>query len=124
MVEQVGWFNAAWEVGVARWTLRAAFQRWVGVGGATAWRPARPSRLVVDRAAAEEALEMAVQVGVNRATLYQAWRQWWLRPIDRVEGARPAYERSRAATPGRRPSMPGGGTARSGGRGGRPDLER
>jgi len=71
--------------------------------------PRAPSRLVVDRAAAEEALELAVQVGVNRAaeefgvnraTLYNAWRQWGLgRPTDREDGARLARERSRAAYP-------------------------
>jgi WhiB family redox-sensing transcriptional regulator len=108
LVEQVGWVKAAREVGVARRTLRAAFERW-GMGEPVHRGPCAPSRLVVDRAAAEEALELAVQVGVNqaaerfgvnRATLYNAWRQWGLgRPTDREDGARLARERSRAAYP-------------------------
>ncbi len=108
LVERVGWVKAAQQTRVARRTLRAAFQRW-GMDQPVHRGPRAPSRLAVDRAAAEEALELAVQVGVNRAaerfgvnraTLYHAWRQWGLgRPTDRPEGARRAYERSRAAYP-------------------------
>jgi transposase-like protein len=56
-----------------------------------------------DRAAAEEALQLAIQVGVkgaaerlgvDKATLYLAWRRWGLgRPTDRPEGARATAER-------------------------------
>ncbi len=108
LVERVGWVKAAREVGVARRTLRAAFQQW-GMGEPVHRGPRARSRLVVERAAAEEALELAVQMGVNRAaerfgvnraTLYNAWRQWGLgRPTDREDGARLARERSRAAYP-------------------------
>src|SRR6266508_2227570 len=108
LVEQVGWVKAAQQVGVARRTLRAAFQQW-GLGEPVHRGRSAPSRLVVDRVAAEEALELAVQVGVNRAaeefgvnraTLYNAWRQWGVgRPTDREDGARLARERSRAAYP-------------------------
>jgi transposase-like protein len=53
---------------------------------------------VTDRAAAEEALELAVRVGVNRAeefgvnqaTLYNAWRQWGAGAADRPAGGCPA----------------------------------
>jgi transposase-like protein len=105
-VEQIGWVKAARQVGVARRTLRAAFGRW-GMGEPVYRGPCAPSRLVVDRAAAEDALELAVQVGmdraaerfgVNKATLYLAWKRWGLgRPTDRPDGARLARERSLAA---------------------------
>jgi WhiB family redox-sensing transcriptional regulator len=108
LVEQVGWVKGAQQVGVARRTLRAAFQRW-GMGEPVHRGRCAPSRLVVERAAAEEALELAIRVGVNqaaerfgvnRATLYNAWRQWGLgRPTDREDGARLARERLRAAYP-------------------------
>jgi Transcription factor WhiB len=106
LVEQVGWVKAARQVGVARRTLRAAFGQW-GMGEPVYRGPCAPSRLAVDRAAAEEALELAVQVGmdraaerfgVNKATLYNAWKRWGLgRPTDRPDGARLARERSMAA---------------------------
>jgi WhiB family redox-sensing transcriptional regulator len=106
LVEQIGWVKAAREVGVARRTLRAAFGRW-GMGEPVYRGPCAPSRLALDRAAAEEALDLAVQVGmdraaerfgVNRATLYNAWKRWGLgRPTDRADGARLARERSLAA---------------------------
>jgi len=51
LVEQVGWVKAAQQVGVARRTLRAAFQQW-GMGEPVHRGPRAPSRLVVDRAAA------------------------------------------------------------------------
>jgi hypothetical protein len=61
-----------------------------------------------DRAAAEEALELAIQVGVqgaaerlgvDKATLYLAWRRWGLgRPTDREEGARATAARKLAAS--------------------------
>src|SRR5918996_1603442 len=84
LVEQVGWVKAAREVGVARRTLRAAFAQW-GMGEPVHRGPRAPTRLATDRAAAEEALELAVQVGtsraaerfgVNPATLYYAWKRW------------------------------------------------
>jgi WhiB family redox-sensing transcriptional regulator len=106
LVEQVGWVKAAREVGVARRTLRAAFGRW-SIGDPVYRGPCAPSRLAVDRAVAEEALELAIQVGtaraaerfgVNPATLYNAWKRWRLgRPTDRPDGARLAQERSLAA---------------------------
>jgi WhiB family transcriptional regulator, redox-sensing transcriptional regulator len=106
LVEQVGWVKAAREVGVARRTLRAAFAQW-GIGEPVHRGPRAPTRLATDRAAAEEALELAVQVGtsraaerfgVNPATLYCAWKRWGLeRPTDRPEGARRALERKLAA---------------------------
>jgi transposase-like protein len=106
LVEQVGWVKAAREVGVARRTLRAAFGRW-GMGEPVHRGPRAPTRLATDRAAAEEALELAVQVGasraaerfgINPATLYYAWKRWGLeRPTDRPEGARRALERKLAA---------------------------
>jgi WhiB family transcriptional regulator, redox-sensing transcriptional regulator len=106
LVEQVGWVKAAREVGVARRTLRAAFAQW-GMGEPVHRGPRAPTRLATDRAAAEEALELAVQVGtsraaerfgVNPATLYYAWKRWGLeRPTDRPEGARRALERKLAA---------------------------
>ncbi len=107
LVEQVGWVKAAREVGVARRTLRAAFAQW-GMGEPVHRGPRAPTRLATDRAAAEEALELAIQVGasraaerfgVNPATLYYAWKRWGLeRPTDRPEGARRALERKLAAT--------------------------
>src|SRR6266508_2685785 len=51
LVEQLGWVKAAQQVGVARRTLRAAFQQW-GMGEPVHRGPRAPSRLVVDRAAA------------------------------------------------------------------------
>ena len=61
-----------------------------------------------DRAAAEEALQLAIQLGmqgaaerlgVNRVTLYLAWRRWGLgRPTDRPEGARATATRKLAAS--------------------------
>src|SRR5918996_4246993 len=106
LVERVGWVRAAREVGVARRTLRAAFAQW-GMGEPVHRGPRAPTRLATDRAAAEEALELAVQVGtsraaerfgVNPATLYYAWKRWGLeRPTDRPEGARRALERKLAA---------------------------
>jgi transposase-like protein len=106
LVQQVGWVKAARQVGVARRTLRAAFGRW-GMGEPVYRGPCAPSRLVVDRAVAEEALKLAIQVGmdqaaerfgVNRATLYNAWKRWGLgRPTDRPDGVRLARERSLAA---------------------------
>jgi WhiB family redox-sensing transcriptional regulator len=106
LVEQVGWVKAAREVGVARRTLRAAFAQW-GMGEPVHRGPRAPTRLATDRTAAEEALELAVQVGtsraaerfgVNPATLYYAWKRWGLeRPTDRPEGARLALERKLAA---------------------------
>jgi WhiB family redox-sensing transcriptional regulator len=106
LVEQVGWVKAAREVGVARRTLRAAFAQW-GMGEPVHRGPRAPTRLATDRAAAEEALELAIQVGtsraaerfgVNPATLYYAWKRWGLeRPTDRPEGARRALERKLAA---------------------------
>src|SRR5918994_493760 len=65
-VERVGWVKAAREVGVARRTMRAAFARW-GMGEPVHRGPRAPTRLATDRAAAEEALELAVQVGTSRA---------------------------------------------------------
>jgi WhiB family redox-sensing transcriptional regulator len=106
LVEQVGWVKAARQVGVARRTLRAACGRW-GMGEPVYRGPCAPSRLVVDRAVAEEALELAIQVGmdraaerfgVNKGTLYNAWKRWGLgRPTDRPDGVRLARERSLAA---------------------------
>jgi WhiB family redox-sensing transcriptional regulator len=108
LVEQVGWVKAAKQTRVARRTLRAAFERW-GLGEPTAPPgPCAPSPMARDRAAAEEALELAIQVGVqgaaerlgvNRVTLYLAWRRWGLgRPTDRPEGARATAERMLAAS--------------------------
>jgi WhiB family transcriptional regulator, redox-sensing transcriptional regulator len=106
LVEQVGWVKAAREVGVARRTLRAAFGRWE-LGEPVHRGPRAPSRLAFDPGAAEEALELAVQVGVNqaaeefgvnRATLYYAWKRFGLgSPTDRPDGARLARERVLAA---------------------------
>jgi hypothetical protein len=63
--------------------------------------------LSFDRGVAEEALKLAVQVGmdraaerfgINRATLYNARKRWGLgRPTERPEGARRALERKLAA---------------------------
>jgi WhiB family transcriptional regulator, redox-sensing transcriptional regulator len=106
LVEQVGWVRAAREIGVARRTLRAAFGRWE-LGEPVHHGPRAPTRLAFDPAAAEEALELAIQVGtsraaeqfgVDRATLYYAWKRFGLgRPTDRSDGARLARERSLAA---------------------------
>jgi hypothetical protein len=127
LVEQVGWVKAARQVGVARRTLRAAFGRW-GMGEPVYHGPCAPSRLVVDRAVAEEALELAIQLGmdraaerfgVNPATLYNAWKRWGLgRPTDHPDGVRLARERSLAAKVIPDADHPGGPTARSGSRGG------
>src|SRR6266508_4870623 len=108
LVEQVGWVKGAQQLHVHRRTLRAAFQRW-GLGEpAPPPGPCAPSRVARDRAAAEEALELAIQVGakgaaerlgVDRATLYLAWRRWGLgRPTDRPEGARATAARMLAAS--------------------------
>jgi WhiB family transcriptional regulator, redox-sensing transcriptional regulator len=108
LVEQVGWVKAAQQLHVHRRTLRAAFARW-GLGEPTPPPgPYAPSRVARDRAAAEEALQLAIQVGVSRAaerlgvdktTLYLAWRRWGLgRPTDRPEGARATAARMLAAS--------------------------
>jgi WhiB family transcriptional regulator, redox-sensing transcriptional regulator len=108
LVEQVGWVKGAQQLHVHRRTLRAAFARW-GLGEPTL-PPSRfaPSPMARDRAAAEEALELAIQVGVtraaeafgvNRVTLYLAWRRWGLgRPTDRPKGARATAARMLAAS--------------------------
>ena len=69
--------------------------------------PRAPTRLAFDPAAAEEALELSIQVGtsraadqfgVNRATLSYAWKRFGLgRPTDRPDGARLARQRVLAA---------------------------
>jgi WhiB family redox-sensing transcriptional regulator len=103
LVERVGWVQAAREVRVARRTLRAAFGRW-GLGEPQQHAgPCAPSGVARDRAAAEQAMQLAIQVGVNaaaervgvdRATLYLAWKRWGLgKPTDRADGARAARER-------------------------------
>jgi len=102
LVEQVGWVQAARQVRVARRTLRAAFGRWE-LGEPIHRGPRAPSMLATGRAAAEEAMELAVQVGVNgaaerfgvdRATLYYAWKRFGLgRPTDRADGALAARAR-------------------------------
>jgi WhiB family transcriptional regulator, redox-sensing transcriptional regulator len=108
VVEQVGWVKAAKQVHVHRRTLRAAFARW-GLGEpAPHPGPCAPSPVARDRAAAEAALELAIQVGmqgaaerlgVNRVTLYLAWRRWGLgRPTDRPEGTRATAQRKLAAS--------------------------
>jgi WhiB family transcriptional regulator, redox-sensing transcriptional regulator len=108
LVEQVGWVKAAKQTRVARRTLRAAFARW-GLGEpAPPPGPCAPSPMARERAAAEEALELAIRVGVqgaaerlgvNRVTLYLAWRRWGLgRPTDRPEGARGTAARTLAAS--------------------------
>jgi WhiB family transcriptional regulator, redox-sensing transcriptional regulator len=108
LVEQVGWVKGAQQLHVHRRTLRAAFQRW-GLGEPTPPPgPCAPSAVARDRSAAEEALELAIQVGVqgaaerlgvNRVTLYLAWRRWGLgRPTDRPEGARATAQRMLAAS--------------------------
>lgn len=108
LVEQVGWVKGAQQLHVHRRTLRAAFHRW-GLGEpAPPPGPCAPSRVARDRAAAESALELAIQVGVSRAaerfgvdkaTLYLAWRRWGLgRPTDRPEGARATAQRKLAAS--------------------------
>jgi Transposase, Mutator family len=102
LVEEVGWVKAAKQTRVARRTLRASFARW-GLGEPTPPpSPFAPSPMARDRAAAEAALELAIRVGVsraaeelgvNRVTLYLAWRRWgW--------GGRPTGPRA----PGRRQS--------------------
>jgi Transposase, Mutator family len=108
LVEEVGWGKAAKQTRVARRTLRASFARW-GLGEPTPPpSPFAPSPMARDRAAAEAALELAIRVGVsraaeelgvNRVTLYLAWRRWGLgRPTDRPEGARATAERMLAAS--------------------------
>jgi WhiB family redox-sensing transcriptional regulator len=108
LVEQVGWVKGAQQLHVHRRTLRAAFQRW-GLGEpAPPPGPCAPSRVARDRAAAEEALELAIRVGVkgaaerlgvDKATLYLAWRRWGLgRPTNRPEGAQATAERMLAAS--------------------------
>jgi WhiB family redox-sensing transcriptional regulator len=108
LVEQVGWVKGAQQLHVHRRTLRAAFARW-GLGEPTPPPgPCAPSRVARDRAAAEEALELAIQVGakgaaerlgVDKATLYLAWGRWGLgRPTDRPEGARATAARKLAAS--------------------------
>jgi WhiB family transcriptional regulator, redox-sensing transcriptional regulator len=108
LVEQVGWVKGAQQLHVHRRTLRAAFQRW-GLGEPVPPPgPCAPSAVARDRAAAEEALQLAIQLGVtraaeefgvNRVTLYLAWRRWGLgRPTDRPEGAMATAERMLAAS--------------------------
>ena len=108
LVERVGWVKAAKQLHVHRRTLRAAFARW-GLGEPELPPgPCAPSRVARDRAAAEEALQLAIQVGakgaaerlgVDKATLYLAWRRWGLgRPTDRPEGARATAARKLVAS--------------------------
>ena len=127
LVEQVGWVRAAHQVEVAWRTLRAAFGRW-GMGEPDYRGPCAPSRLVVDRAVAEEALELAIQLGVdraaerfavNRATLNHAWSGggWGDQPTVRTAfGWRVSGAWRPRSSP--TPITPGGPTARSGSRGG------
>jgi WhiB family transcriptional regulator, redox-sensing transcriptional regulator len=108
LVEQVGWVRGAQQLHVHRRTLRAAFAQWRLGEPAPPPGPCAPSRVARDRAAAEEALELAIKVGVtraaeefgvNRVTLYLAWRRWGLgRPTDRPEGARATAQRMLAAS--------------------------
>jgi WhiB family redox-sensing transcriptional regulator len=108
LVEEVGWVKGAQQLHVHRRTLRAAFARW-GLGAPVPPPgPCAPSAVARERAAAEAALELAIQVGVqgaaerlgvNRVTLYLAWRRWGLdRPTDRPEGARATAQRMLAAS--------------------------
>jgi hypothetical protein len=79
------------------WTSRS-IDTAVGVTVANECGPRAPTRLALDPAAAEEALELSIQVGtsraadqfgVNRATLSYAWKRFGLgRPTDRPDGAR------------------------------------
>src|SRR5919197_3601916 len=132
LAEQVGWVRGARQLRVARRTLRAAFARW-GLGEPTPPPgPYAPSAVARDRAAAEEALQLAIQVGVRGA----AERLGWTRPPCTWRGGgggwagRPTARRA----PGRRRSgcwpsravlivrgIRGSWTARSGSRSGRPE---
>src|SRR5512132_354874 len=108
LVEQVGWVKGAQQLHVHRRTLRAAFARW-GLGEpAPPPGPCAPSPVARDRATAEAALELAIRVGakgaaervgVDKATLYLAWRRWGLgRPTDRPEGSQATAARKLAAS--------------------------
>jgi WhiB family redox-sensing transcriptional regulator len=130
LVEEVGWVKGAQQLHVHRRTLRAAFQRW-GLGEPAPYPgPCAPSPMARDRAAAEEALELAIQVGVkgaaerlgvDKATLYLAWRRWGLgRPTDQTA---PGRRRSGSWPPVAAPTargIRGRWTAPSGSRRGRP----
>src|SRR6266545_1508653 len=103
LCKTAGTAHVAALIGVHVTDLHAALTHW----GLEVPKLRQPAELVHDPVAAEEALELAIQVGVrgaaerlgvDKATLYLAWRRWGLgRPTDRPEGARASAARKLAA---------------------------
>src|SRR6266536_3783434 len=102
LVNEVGWYKAGQQLHTAQETLRAAFATWgLGEPAGKPWQEAR--EFLRDRAAAEDAMQLAVELGTDRAaeqlqttrrTLYRAWDRWELgRPTDRPEVAKAVNER-------------------------------
>jgi WhiB family redox-sensing transcriptional regulator len=114
LVNQVGWYKASRQLHAKQETLRAAFARWgLGEPAGKPWQEAR--EFLRDRAAAEDAMWLAVELGVEKAaerlattkaTLYRAWDRWGLgRPTDRpgvakaVNARRAVHNRGRTVAP-------------------------
>jgi len=110
LVEQVGWYKACRQLRATQATLRQAFAHW-GLGQPVGKPWVQAKVFLRDRTAAEEALALAVRVGVERAagqldttkrTLYRAWDRWGLgRPSDRPEAVQRAHAAMVAANRGR-----------------------
>jgi WhiB family redox-sensing transcriptional regulator len=110
LVNQVGWYQAGRQLHATQATLRAAFAKWeLGEPAGKPWQEAR--EFLRDRTTAEDALQLAIDVGVEKAaqrlettkrTLYRAWDRWGLgRPTDRAEGAKAVYQRRTASVTAR-----------------------
>jgi len=115
LVNEVGWYKAGQQLHTAQETLRAAFATWgLGEPAGKPWREAR--EFLRDRAAAEDAMRLAGEVGVVRAaeelqttrrTLYRAWDRWELgRPTDQPEVAKATRARLNAALVARNQARP------------------
>jgi WhiB family redox-sensing transcriptional regulator len=110
LVNEVGWYKAGRQLHATQATLRAAFARWgLGEPAGKPWQEAR--EFLRDRAAAEDAMRLAVELGTDkaaqrlqttRATLYRAWDRWGLgRPTDRPGVAKAVNARRAAHNYGR-----------------------
>jgi WhiB family transcriptional regulator, redox-sensing transcriptional regulator len=113
LVNEIGWYKAGRQLRATQAALRAAFATWgLGEPAGKPWQEAR--EFLRDRTTAEDALRLAIDVGVEKAaeqlettkrTLYRAWDRWGLgRPTDRAEGAEAANARRAAHSWGRRVS--------------------
>jgi WhiB family redox-sensing transcriptional regulator len=110
LVNDVGWYKAGRQLHATQDTLRAAFATWgLGEPAGKPWQEAR--EFLRDRAAAEDAMRLAMELGTDKAaqqlqttrrTLYRAWDRWGLgRPTDRPGVAKAVNARRAAHNYGR-----------------------